>query len=137
MKASVWMDRKEMQKTLPTIEESSSLKQQLEFRMYTRAQTWNEILVITTIMHYYLQSRYWSIRRYNTLIYVGHARACAFMQRIQMHWPVSWYWDNIVSWKPQLLDLSHTQTPTLTLTLALHVAYFLLNNKHFIPSIKL
>ena len=30
-------------KTLPTIEESSSLKQQLEFRMYTRTQTWNEI----------------------------------------------------------------------------------------------
>jgi len=29
-------------KTLPTIEESSSLIQQLEFRMYTRTQTWNE-----------------------------------------------------------------------------------------------
>jgi len=30
-------------KSLPTIEESSSLKQQLEFRIYTRTQTWNEI----------------------------------------------------------------------------------------------
>ena len=116
-------------KTLPTIEESSSLIKLLEFGMYTRTQTWNEIhrdvlsslqsyiaaLLLTKQILVHQKVQYFNI--------LGHARACAFMQRIQIHWPVSWYWDNIVSWKPQLLDLSHTQTPTLTLTLALHVAY--------------